>query len=102
MGGLSNVVYLNVVLMIYCSAVNSAMGIVSQIFDERGYLNLGNTSLFVIYLASGVNNLLVSTYVKTFSYRKTFLIASLGYLFFLAEGILVCSCSNENSYFYCN
>lgn len=101
MGPLGKVVYLNIVMMIYCSAVNSGMGIVSQIFDQRDYINLGNTSLFVIYLFSGLNNLIVSSYVHKFSYRKLFLVSSLGYLFFLSEGVLVCSCENEFSYFYC-
>ncbi|KAL4483900.1 hypothetical protein ABPG72_013906 [Tetrahymena utriculariae] len=101
MGALGNVVYLNSVLLIYCSAVNSAMGIVSQVFDERDYLNLGNISLFVIYLASGINNLIAPTYVKKIQYKYIFVLSSLGYLFFLSEGILVCSCNDEYTYFYC-
>lgn len=88
--------------MIYCSAVNSGMGIVSQVFDERGYLNLGNTSLFVIYLFSGINNILAPSYVKKFQFNHVFLMSAMGYIFFLCEGILVCSCSDSESHFYCS
>ncbi len=48
------------------------------------------------------NSLLSPTYVKKWNWNKVFTFCSLGYIFFLCEGILVCSCDTKTKYFYCS
>lgn len=98
---LGKVVFLSLVLMFYFSAVNSGLGIISQIFDQRKYKNLGNISVFTIFLFSALNNFLAPTYIQKYTFICLFFISSLGYIVFLSEGILVCSCEDEYTYGFC-
>ncbi|EGR30712.1 major facilitator superfamily protein, putative [Ichthyophthirius multifiliis] len=102
MGALFNVIYSNLVFMLYVSSANAGLGIISQIFDQKEYLNLGNTSLFIIYFISMINSILAPMYIKKLSWNYVFTLGSLGYIFFLCQGILVCSCKTKTQYFYCS
>lgn len=94
--GLFKVIYFNTVVSIYQSSVNSCLNIMTQIFDQKGYDYLGNVSVFLIFFFCLVGNFSCVTYVKKYPYRWMVFLHAIGYLFFLAEGILVTYCKEED------
>ena len=65
--------------MIMFTSFNSLQNIVSKLYDEYGYKNLGQTALLCIYGAFGINVLFSSFIVKKIGYKKAMFFASLGY-----------------------
>jgi fucose permease len=65
--------------MIMFTSFNSLQNIVSKLYDEYNFKNLGQTSLLFIYGAFGINVLFSSFIVKKLGYKKSMFFASLGY-----------------------
>lgn len=75
--------------MIMFTSFNSLQNIVSKLYDEYGYQNLGQTALMFIYGAFGVGVFFSSFIVKKLGYKKAMFFSSLGYGVFEATGFLI-------------
>lgn len=83
------IIYLGISFMIMFTSYNSLQNIVSKLYEEYDYKNLGQTALLLIYGAFGVNVIFSSFIVKKLGYKKSMFFASLGYGIFEATGLLI-------------
>lgn len=65
--------------MIMFTSFNSLQNIVSKLYEEYDYKNLGQTALMFIYGTFGVSVLFSSFIVKKLGYKKAMFFSSLGY-----------------------
>jgi len=65
--------------MIMFTSYNSLQNIVSKLYDEYNFKNMGQTAVMAIYAAFGVTTLFSSFIVKKLGYKKAMFFASLGY-----------------------
>lgn len=71
------------------TSFNSLQNIVSKLYDEYDYQNLGQTALMFIYGTFGVGVFFSSFIVKKLGYKKAMFFSSLGYGVFEATGFLI-------------
>ena len=62
---------------------------VSKLYEEYGYNNLGQSAILFIYFSFGISTLFTSFIIKHVGYKKTMFLSSLGYAVFEATGLLV-------------
>ncbi len=65
--------------MIMFTSYNSLQNIVSKLYEEYDYKNLGQTAVTFIYGSFGVTTLFSSFIVKSLGYKKSMFFSSLGY-----------------------
>lgn len=75
--------------MIMFTSFNSLQNIVSKLYEEYEYDNLGQTALMFIYGALGVTTIFSSFIVKKLGYKKAMFFSSIGYVVFQATTLLV-------------
>lgn len=85
----SRVAYLGVAFMIMFTAYNSLQNIVSRLYGEYGYTNLGTASIILLYFVLGSFTFLSPFIIRTFGFKKSMLISSLGYTIFEGAGMII-------------
>jgi hypothetical protein len=73
---------LGVFFMLMFTAFNSLQNMISSIYSHEGYTNLGQMSLFAIYLTFGATTLIASYVIEQHGYKRTMFLCSLGYALF--------------------
>ena len=84
-----NVAFLGVIFMIMFTAYNSLQNIVSKIYSEYGYDNLGETSVLLLYSVFGVCTFITPYIIRKFGYKKVMFISSLGYATYEGAGLVI-------------
>jgi MFS family permease len=77
--------------MIMFTAFNSLQNIVSKLYEEYDYPNLGQTAVICIYLTFSLCTFFTSYVIKSFGYKKVMFFSSLGYAVFELTGLLIAS-----------
>lgn len=80
---------LGVTFMIMFTAFNSLQNIVSKIYGEYGYDNLGETSILLLYFTFGVCTFITPYFIRKFGYKKVMFISSLGYGVYEGVGLII-------------
>lgn len=75
--------------MIMFTSFNSLQNIVSKLYEEYEYNNLGQTALMFLYGAFGITTIFSSFIVKKLGYKKAMFFSSFGYVIFQAATLLV-------------
>lgn len=75
--------------MLMFTSFNSLQNIVSKLYDEYHYDNLGQTAIMCIYGLFGVTSLFSSFIVKSLGYKKSMFFSALSYVIFEASGLVV-------------
>lgn len=75
--------------MLMFTSFNSLQNIVSKLYEEYSYDNLGQTALMFIYGALGITTVFSSFIVKKLGYKKAMFFSSIGYVIFEATTLLV-------------
>ncbi len=83
------VIFMGVSFMIMFTSFNSLQNIVSKLYEEYHFNNLGQTAILFLYAAFGVSTFFTSFIVKTLGYKKTLFFSSLGYAIFEATGLII-------------
>lgn len=83
------IIYLGISFMLMFTSYNSLQNIVSKLYDEYNYKNLGQTAVMFLYGAFGLVTPFSSFVVKKLGYKKSMFFCSLGYAFFEATGLLI-------------
>ena len=83
------VAYLGVSFMIVFTSFNSLQNIVSKLYDEYHYENLGQTSIIFIYLTFAFATIFTSYFIKNFGYKTVMGLSAIGYAVFEATGLLI-------------
>ena len=73
------VIFMGLSFMIMFTSFNSLQNIVSKLYEEYGYNNMGQTAILFLYAAFGVSTFFTSFIVKSLGYKKTLFFSSLGY-----------------------
>ena len=81
--------YLGVSFMIMFTSFNSLQNIVSKLYDEYNYTNLGQTSIIFVYLAFAIVTLFTSYVIKAFGYKTVMFFSAVGYAIFESTGLLI-------------
>jgi hypothetical protein len=55
---------------------------ISKLYEEYGYNNLGQTALLFIYFAFGIATFFTSYIIKKMGYKKIMFFCSIGYAIF--------------------
>ena len=77
--------------MIMFTSFNSLQSIVSKLYEDYHYTNLGQTAILFLYFAFGIFTVFSSYIIKALGYKKSMFLSSLGYAIFEATGIVVAS-----------
>ena len=81
--------YLGISFMIMLTAFNSLQNIVSKLYEDYHYHNLGQASIIAIYLALGICTFFTSYFIKKFGYKTVLTVSSLGYAMFDVTGLII-------------
>ena len=73
------------------TSFNSLQSIVSKLYEDYHYNNLGQTAILFLYFAFGIFTVFSSYIIKALGYKKCMFFSSLGYAIFEATGIVVAS-----------
>jgi len=68
--------------MIMFTSFNSLQNIVSKLYEEYHYANLGQVAIIGIYLTFAICTLFTSYIIKSFGYKTVMFVSSLGYAIF--------------------
>jgi hypothetical protein len=74
--------YLGFSFMIMFTSFFSLQNMVSKLYEDYNYKNLGQVSLLVIYLSFGICTIFSSYVVKRVGYKRSMFFSSLGYVIF--------------------
>jgi hypothetical protein len=83
------VAYLGVLFLIMFTTFNSLQNIVSKLYNEYGYGNLGEISILILYLVFGIATFFTPFVIRTFGYKKVLFFSALGYASYEAVGLLI-------------
>jgi fucose permease len=64
------------------TAYNSLQNIVSKMYDEYHFTNMGQTAVMAVYASFALATIFSSFIVKKLGYKKSMFFASLGYAIF--------------------
>jgi MFS family permease len=81
--------YLGVAFMIMFTAFNSLQNIVSKIYNDYGYTNLGTASVLLLYFVYGLFPFIASFIIRKLGYKKAMFFSSLGYAVFEGAGLVI-------------
>lgn len=62
---------------------------VSKLYDDYGFKNLGQTAILFIYFSFSIATWFTSFIIKHVGYKKTMFFSALGYALFEATGLLI-------------
>lgn len=62
---------------------------VSKLYEEYGFNNLGQSAILFIYLTFAICTIFTSFIIKNIGYKKAMFFSSLGYAIFEATGLLI-------------
>ena len=88
-GQYTRIIFMGLSFMIMFTSFNSLQNIVSKLYEEYNYQNMGQTAILFLYAAFGVSTFFTSFIVKTLGYKKTLFFSSLGYAIFQATGLII-------------
>ncbi len=94
---LSKVLYISTAFFILFSAYNGAQSLMSQIYEQLGYKQLGRQSLVALYFTFLVNNLFAANIIQNWSYKKGLFIGSFGYIGSLLTGLFTTWCAGDQT-----
>ena len=94
---LSKVIYISTAFFFLFSAYNGAQSLMSEIYEQLGYKQLGRQSLIALYGAFLINNLFAANIIQDWSYKKGMFIGSFGYIVSLVIGLLTTWCANDQT-----
>ena len=77
--------------MIMFTSFNSLQNMVSKLYDEYGYKNLGQTAILFLYLTFAIATVFTSYIIKHVGYKKVMLLSAIGYAIFEGTGLLIVS-----------
>lgn len=83
------VAFLGVAFMIMFTAFNSLQNIVSKIYNDYGYENLGQVSILLLYFTFGATTLVTPFLIRKLGYKKVLFISSLGYAVYQGVGLVI-------------
>lgn len=75
--------------MVMFTSFNTLQNMVSKLYDDHGFKNLGQTALLLLYFSFAASTFVTSYIIKHVGYKKTMLWSSLGYAAFEATGLLI-------------
>ena len=75
--------------MIMFTSFNSLQNIVSKLYEEYKFYNLGQTAIIFLYFAFGIATNFSSFIIKVLGYKKSMFFSSIGYGIFEATGLLI-------------
>lgn len=81
--------YLGVAFMIMFTAFNSLQNIVSKIYSDYGYDNLGTASVLLLYFVYGAFTFVAPFLIRNLGYKKSMFLSSLGYGIFEGAGLII-------------
>jgi hypothetical protein len=81
--------YLAVTFMIMFTAYNSLQNIISKIYNDYGYKNLGTTSVLLLYFVFGAFTFVGPFFIRGLGYKKAMFFSSLGYVVFEGAGLII-------------
>jgi MFS family permease len=81
--------YLGIAFMIMFTAFNSLQNIVSKIYSDYGYTNLGTASVLLLYFVYGAFTFVAPYLIRGLGYKKSMFFSSLGYGIFEAAGLII-------------
>jgi hypothetical protein len=81
--------YLGVAFMIMFTAFNSLQNIVSKVYNDSGYKNLGTASVLLLYFVYGAFTFVAPFLIRVLGYKKSMFISSLGYGIFEGAGLII-------------
>ena len=84
-----NVALLGITFLIMFTSFNSLQNIVSKIYNDYGYVNLGQTSVLVLYFTFGIATFITPYAIRKFGYKKVMFISSLGYAVYEGAGLII-------------
>ena len=90
-GQYTRIIFMGLSFMIMFTSFNSLQNIVSKLYEDYNYNNMGQTAILFLYAAFGVATFFTSFIVKTLGYKKTLFFSSLGYAIFEATGLIIVS-----------
>ena len=61
----------------------------SDIYDEYGFINMGQTTIFCIYAAYGLGSLFSSSIVKKLGHQKSLFLSGLTYCIYISTGLVI-------------
>jgi hypothetical protein len=88
-----NVVYLAISFLCLFSAFNIAQNLVTEIFGQEGFSDLGQYCLFTIYFCFGLSSFVVAHVKSKLSHKAGMILGGLGYFLFLVAGLVGCYCN---------
>jgi hypothetical protein len=68
--------------MIMFTSFNSLQNMVSKLYEEYGYNNLGQSAILFIYLTFAICTVFTSFIIKNIGFKKAMFLSSLGYAIF--------------------
>jgi hypothetical protein len=83
------VAFLGITFMLMFTAFNSLQNIVSKIYADYGYDDLGEISILLLYFVFGVCTFFTPYIIRTFGYKKVMFCSSLGYVVFEGAGLVI-------------
>ncbi|KAL4441628.1 hypothetical protein ABPG74_021560 [Tetrahymena malaccensis] len=88
-------IYISIGFMLLYVAFSTTQNMISQIYYQLGYDQLGNYALFALYLTQAANNLFAPKIVQRFPVKWVLCLSALGYLPFMIVGILPRQCYED-------
>ena len=83
------VALLGVTFMIMFTAFNSLQNMVSKIYAQYGYGNLGEISVLVLYFVFGITTFFTPYVIRQFGFKKVMFISSMGYAVYEGVGLVI-------------
>jgi len=98
---IGKVIYLTTGFTILLTAFTSASNLVSEIYEQFQYDNLGKITLLTLYSVFFFAVFIVPGIIKSWSYKNGIFIGSLGYIFTMLAGALTTACASNSEQQWC-
>jgi hypothetical protein len=79
--------------MLVFTGFSGCSNIISKIYEDVGFKNLGQIALFTLYICYGFTSLVSAGVVARLPYKLTFSLSALGYGMFVYIGFLIVHCT---------
>eukprot|EP01017_Pseudomicrothorax_dubius_P022721 TRINITY_DN24554_c0_g1_i1.p1 TRINITY_DN24554_c0_g1~~TRINITY_DN24554_c0_g1_i1.p1 ORF type:complete len:214 (+),score=40.67 TRINITY_DN24554_c0_g1_i1:229-870(+) len=98
----SKLIYLAITFFFLFTAFNSVQNLVSQIYEQNGYENLGRIALTTFNLACFLVSFVAARIIKKLGHTQSLFISSVPFLLVFIAGIGMSACNNfKPAPFYC-
>ena len=98
---LGKVIYFGAAFTILLTAFTSASNLVSEIYEQFHYNNLGKVTLLVLYSVFFFSVFIVPGIIRSWSYKNGVFVGSLGYIFTMLAGALTTACASNSDHLWC-